>query len=390
MHTTIALPSPSAAELEHSARLCAAIRARIAAHGALDFSRYMAMALYEPGLGYYSAGRTKFGAAGDFVTAPELGDVFARCVARALAPALGGGRCMLELGAGSGAFAADVLLEWERIDALPDAYWILETSADLRERQAALLATRVPRLAPRVQWLDAPPAAAWRGALFANEVVDALPVDAFAWREQGLFARCVDVDAEQRLCWSEREADPRLQVAFARAVESPDALPRPYCAELLPELDAWFSAVAGTLQSGIALFIDYGYPRREYYLPERRDGTLVCHYRHRAHADPLWLPGLSDITAFVDFTALAEAGWQAGFQPACYASQAQFLLANGLADIAELGASTSAVAQLRVAQHVRRLALPGEMGERFKALAFTRDVDPALLPWLRIDQGQRL
>lgn len=390
MTPSIALPDPSADELAHSARLAAAIRAEIAAHGALDFARYMELAMYAPGLGYYSAGRTKFGAAGDFVTAPELGDIFARCVARALAPALGAGRCMLELGAGSGAFAADALLEWSRIDAMPDAYWILETSADLRERQAALLAARVPQLADRVRWLDAPPAENWRGALFANEVIDALPVRAFAWRDDGLFARCVDVDADGRLCWVERVADAELHAAFARAVDSPDQLPRPYCSELLPQLDAWFASVAGTLESGITLFVDYGYPRREYYLPQRSDGTLICHYRHRAHTDPLWLPGSSDITVFVDFTALAEAGWRSGFQPACYASQAQFLLANGLAEFGATGAPGGVVDQLRIAQQVRRLSLPGEMGERFKALAFTRGFDPALAPWMRIDQGQRL
>jgi len=390
MPPSIALPAPSADELAHSARLSAAIRDEIVVHGALDFARYMERALYAPGLGYYSAGRTKFGAAGDFVTAPELGDVFARCVARALAPALGGGRCVLELGAGSGAFAADALREWARIDALPDAYWILETSADLRERQAALLAARVPQLAARVQWLDAPPAAPWRGALFANEVIDALPVRAFAWRDEGLFERCVDVDTEDRLCWRERAADAELKAAFVTAIEAPDELPRPYRSELLPQLGAWFAAVAGAMESGIALFVDYGYSRREYYLPQRSDGTLICHYRHRAHADPLWMPGLSDITAFVDFTAVAEAGWRAGLQPACYASQAQFLFANGLAEIGDTSAPNGAVEQLRLAQQVRRLTLPGEMGERFKALAFTRAFDPALAPWMGIDQSMRL
>jgi SAM-dependent MidA family methyltransferase len=384
------LPQPSPDELAHSARLLALVAAEIERDGPLDFARFMERVLYAPGLGYYSAGRAKFGAAGDFVTAPELGEVFARCVARALAPALGAGTALLEIGAGSGAFAADALAALARLDALPDEYWILETSADLRQRQAERLAASVPALAARVRWLDAPPDTPWRGALFANEVVDALPVRAFCLREEGLFARCVGLDAGGAPCWIERPADAALAAAFARAVDDPARLPRPYRSELPQALDAWFAAVAGAMSDGVALFIDYGYPRAEYYLPQRDEGTLVCHYRHRAHADPLWMPGLCDVTAFVDFTALAEAGHAAGFLPACYASQAQFLLACGLAEEGLAADPADALAQLRLAQQVRRLTLPGEMGERFKALAFVRGIDAARLPWLAIDQGHRL
>ena len=391
MGRSLDLPTPSPDEAAHSARLLAALRDEIAREGPLDFARYMERVLYAPGLGYYSAGRTKFGAAGDFVTAPELGSVFARCVARALSPALGAGRCFLELGAGSGAFAAAALAEWERLGALPDEYLVLETSADLRERQAATLAERAPRLADRVRWLEAPPAAPWRGALFANEVVDALPVRLFCWRgEEGLFARAVDVDGGGALRIVERPADAALREAFAAAVEDPSELPVPYVSEVVPNLDAWFAAVAGTLAEGVALFVDYGYPRREYYLPQRATGTLVCHYRHRAHADPLWMPGLCDLTAFVDFTALAGAGHAAGFEPACYASQARFLIAAGLAEVADTGAVADAAARLALAQEIRMLTLPGEMGERFKALALLRGFDAARLPWLAIDEGFRL
>jgi SAM-dependent MidA family methyltransferase len=391
MPPSIDLPAPSPDEAAHSARLLAALRAEIAADGPLDFARYMERVLYAPGLGYYSAGRTKFGAAGDFTTAPELGTVFARCVARALAPVLGDGRCFLELGAGSGAFAAAALAEWERLGVLPDEYLVLETSADLRARQAAALAARAPILAARVRWLDAPPQAAWRGALFANEVVDALPVRQFCWRgARGLFARCVDAAPDGGLRVVEREADVALREAFGRAIDDVDALPVPYVSELAPQLPAWFDAVAGTLAEGVALFVDYGYPRAEYYLPQRAMGTLVCHYRHRAHADPLWMPGLCDVTAFVDFTALAAAGHAAGFDPACYASQAQFLLAAGLAEVADSAAIADAATRLALAQELRMLTLPGEMGERFKALAFLRGVDHARLPWLAVDQGHRL
>ena len=385
------LPLPSPEEAAHSARLLAALRAEIAREGPLDFARYMERVLYAPGLGYYSAGRTKFGAAGDFTTSPELGAVFARCVARALAPALGRGRTFLELGAGSGAFAAAALAEWDRLGALPDEYLVLDTSADLRERQAATLETRVPALAGRVRWLDAPPSAPWRGALFANEVVDALPVRQFCWRgADGLFERAVDATPDGGLRMVERVADAPMRAAFARAIDDPATLPVPYVSEVAPQLGAWFAAVAGALADGVALFFDYGYPRAEYYLPQRATGTVVCHYRHRAHADPLWMPGLSDVTAFVDFTALAEAGHAAGFLPACYASQAQFLFATGLSEVGDTGAIDDVAMRLALAQEIRMLTLPGEMGERFKALAFLRGFDAARLPWLAIDQGHRL
>jgi SAM-dependent MidA family methyltransferase len=389
MPLSTGLPEPSPEEYGHSARLLAAIRDEIAAAGPMDFARYMALALYAPGLGYYSAGRTRFGAAGDFVTAPELGSLFARCVARALAPVLGPGRVLLELGAGSGAFAVEALAELERLDALPDAYWILDTSADLRQRQRERIAAGLPHLAARVAWLDRPPADPWRGALFANEVVDALPVRLFEWSDGTLHARVV-VDDGEGLAFGRVPADPALVAAVQRAVGAPTGLRSAYRSEVLPQLDAWFAAVSGTLAEGLALCIDYGYPRHEYYHPQRDDGTLVAHYRHRAHADVLALPGLSDLTAFVDFTALAEAMHRAGFEPACYATQAQFLLAAGLPEVAAVDAPRGAADQLRLTAEIRRLTLPGEMGERFKVLAGVRGVERARLPWLAIDQGHRL
>jgi SAM-dependent MidA family methyltransferase len=389
MPSSPGFPEPSPDELAHSARLLALIREEIAAAGPMDFARYMALALYAPGLGYYSAGRTRFGAAGDFVTAPELGGLFARCVARALAPVLGPGRVLLELGAGSGAFAVAALAELERLDALPDAYAILDTSADLRERQCERIARELPHLLDRVAWLDRPPAAPWRGALFANEVVDALPVRLFEWRDGALHARVV-VDDGAGLAFDRAPADADLAAAVARAVGDPAGLPSPYRSEVLPQLDAWFAAVAEQLVEGVALCVDYGYPRHEYYHPQRREGTLIAHYRHRAHEAVLTLPGLSDLTSFVDFTALAEAMHHAGFEPACYASQAQFLLAAGLPEIAAVEAERSAADQLRLTAEIRRLTLPGEMGERFKVLAGLRGVDRARLPWLAVDQGRRL
>lgn len=371
------LPAPDAAALAHSERLAASIRAEIAAAGGvLDFARYMELALYAPGLGYYSAGATKFGAAGDFVTAPELGFVFARCLARALAPTLRETRGdVLELGPGSGALAAELLLELERLDALPARYRLLERSADLRERQRALVMQRCPHLEKLAEWLDAPPAQPWRGALVANEVIDALPVRLFALREDGLHARAVGVDARGRLIEREIPADAGLRSAVTAALGARiDRLPRPYKSEVCPLLAPWFGEVTRSLEHGAAWFIDYGYTRDQYYAPGRTAGTLRCHYRHRAHADALLWPGLQDITAWVDFDALAEAATAAGFEPADNVTQARFLIEHDLDSVFVQAHAQAAdeAARYRLAQEVKRLTLPGEMGERFRVLSFRR------------------
>lgn len=368
----VELPEPSAEARAHSDRLAARIREEIArAGGALDFARYMELALYAPGLGYYSAGTTKFGAAGDFVTAPELGFVFARCLARALAPELTAGADVLELGPGSGALAADLLLELDRLGALPGRYRLLERSADLRARQRETLHARCAHLLARIEWLDAPPAAPWRGVLIANEVIDALPVRAFAMRETGLFARAVGIGAHDRFVWCETPADPALQAAVERALgERFASLPRPYLSEVCTLLDPWLAEVTGALESGSAWFIDYGYAYGEYYDPARRAGTLRCHYRHRAHDDPLVWPGLQDITAWVDFDALERAGASAGLAVAEHATQAQFLIANGLDEVFARAYAEAAdeAARYALAQQVKRLTLPDEMGDRFRVM----------------------
>jgi len=372
----VELPEPSAEERAHSERLAALIRAEIAkAGGALDFARYMELALYAPGLGYYSAGTTKFGAAGDFVTAPELGFVFARCLARALAPELADGGDIFELGPGSGTLAVELLLELERLGALPARYRLLERSADLRARQREILSARCAHLLDRVEWLDAPPATPWRGVLVANEVIDALPVRAFALRDAGLFARTVGIDAQERLVWSEIPADAKLQAAVESALgESLAHLPRPYLSEICPLLDPWLGEVTRTLEHGSAWFIDYGYAHGEYYAPARRAGTLRCHYRHRVHDDPLILPGLQDLTAWVDFDALARAGTAAGLRVAEHATQAQFLIANGIDEVfaQDYAEAADEAARYALAQQVKRLTLPGEMGEKFRVMVLRR------------------
>ncbi|HEY8011078.1 MAG TPA: SAM-dependent methyltransferase [Rudaea sp.] len=376
----VELPEPSADVRAHSERVAAVIRDEIAAaDGALDFARYMELALYAPGLGYYSAGAAKFGAAGDFVTAPELGSVFARCLARAVAPALRDGVLLdhdiLELGPGSGALAVDLLRELERLDALPARYRMLERSADLRERQRGTIVEHCAHLLDRVEWLDAPPPEPWCGVLIANEVIDALPVRLFALRDEGVFVRNVAVDAHDRFVWREQAANATFANILDQILgDGVRTLPRPYSSEICTLLAPWLAEVARTLERGSAFLIDYGYAHGEYYHAQRSAGTLRCHYRHRAHDDPLILPGVQDITASVDFDALARAGAAAGFVVAAHSTQAQFLIAHGLDEVfaqAHAQASDEA-ARYALAQQVKRLTLPSEMGERFRVMELRR------------------
>jgi SAM-dependent MidA family methyltransferase len=380
------LPAPDAEALAHSAHLIALLRATIAAHGPLSFSAYMERVLYAPGLGYYSAGSRKFGAHGDFVTSAELGPVFARCVASALAPSLqvlGSGADWLELGGGSGAFAEHVLLALAARDALPACYRMLEPSAELRERQQARLRERLPEaLFARMQWIDRPPETSWRGVLFANEVIDALPATRFTLRDGEVFEEYVALDGAGAFVRQDRPAD-ALTAQAVRHLEH--RLGRPfddgYRSELLPQLPYWMQAVAGTLQQGLALFVDYGYPRAEYYLPQRHGGTLRAFYRQRVHEDVFFHPGLQDLTASVDFSALAEAGAAAGLDLAAYVPQGRFLQAAGIAQAhAEAAAGQDDAGIYALAQEIKRLMLPEAMGERFQAMLFTRGMAAAPLP----------
>jgi SAM-dependent MidA family methyltransferase len=393
------LPEPSADERAHSDDLLQLLRGMIASHGPLPFSQYMERCLYAPGLGYYSAGRTKFGAAGDFVTAPELGPLFARCVVHALQPtlvSLGEEADFLELGGGSGAFAEAALLAFADSGTLPRQYLILEPSADLRQRQRERLAASLPaELNARVRWLDRPPEQDWRGVLFANEVIDALPATRFTLRDGEVYEEYVALDGEGRLLRVDRPADALVSGAV-RHVERDigSEFAAGYRSEILPQLPYWIQAVAGSLVAGLMLFIDYGYVRREFYLPERDDGTLMAHYRHHAHNDPLYLPGLNDLTASVDFTALAEAGNSAGFAVAAYLPQAQFLIGAGLQAIfeREQAQAVDEHARYRLAQQVKTLMLPDQMGERFQAMLLARGLDVLALPaeLMASDQGGRL
>jgi SAM-dependent MidA family methyltransferase len=393
------LPEPGADERAHSDHLLQLLRELIASHGPMPFSQYMERCLYAPGLGYYSAGRTKFGAAGDFVTAPELGDLLAGCVTNAVQPVLamlGDEADFLELGGGSGAFAEAALKALAESGTLPRHYLILEPSADLRERQRERLSANLPvGLRARVQWLDRPPEQDWRGVLFANEVVDALPATRFAMRQGEVYEEYVVLDGEGRLTRVDRPADALVSGAVRHVERDLGAeFVDGYRSEILPQLPYWIQAVAGALTAGLMLFIDYGYVRREYYLPERDDGTLMAHYRHHAHNDPLYLPGLNDLTASVDFTALAEAANSAGFGVAAYLPQAQFLIGAGLQDVFESRHANAADEhqRYRLSQQVKRLMLPDQMGERFQAMLLARGLDALPLPaeLMAADQGGRL
>jgi len=377
------LPQPAAEQLAHSARLAAALQDAIAAAGGwISFARYMELALYAPGLGYYSAGSTKFGSGGDFVTAPEISPLFAKSLARQVADVLRQtGGALLELGAGSGRLAAELLPELQRLDALPQAYHILEVSAHLRGVQRATLAAALPEaLLDRVAWLDALPAA-HTGVVLGNEVLDALPVHVLAWREDGVRERGVAL-RDGGFVWQERPlaSGPLLDAAAALR------LPAGYVSEICLAAPALVASLADRLQYGMLLFIDYGFPRREYYHAQRSTGTLMCHYRQRAHGDPFLHPGLQDITAHVDFTAVAEAGVAHGLQLLGYAGQAQFLINCGITELLAQVSPADAAAYLPLAAQAQKLLSPAEMGELFKVIALGRGLMPPLRGFFRGDR----
>jgi SAM-dependent MidA family methyltransferase len=331
--------------------------------------------LYAPGLGYYSAGSVKLGRQGDFVTAPELSALFGRALARQCGEVLSSiGGDLLELGAGSGALAAVLLPSLEAINALPERYLILETSADLAARQRERLAHLAPALRARVHWLEALPVAPLTGLVIANEVADALPFRRFAVGAAGFIERGVALSASGDLVLSDRPADAALVAELERI--APAGLPQGYESELCPLLDGWIASLAASLARGVILLTDYGLPRSEYYHPQRVQGTLRCYFRHRAHDDALLHPGLQDISAWVDFTRVAEAGTDAGLEVAGFCTQAAFLLANGIE--ADVAAAPSTVERARAASEARQLLLPGEMGESCKAIALSRDLDVSL------------
>jgi SAM-dependent MidA family methyltransferase len=384
----LSLPEPPEELAALSERLCNRIAAEIESAGPIPFDRYMNLALYEPGLGYYVNGLHKFGASGDFVTAPEQGGLFARALARQcaeVAESLGSDWTLMELGAGSGVLARDLLLA---LPVPPAEYLILEPSAPLREIQRETLDALPASLRDRVRWLDSPPQPPLDGVIIANEVLDALPVARFGRVDGQFVEHCVGL-GEQRFSWQEGVPGRRLQAALERLARAlPEPLPDGYVSEICVDLPDWLETVSAPLRHGLILMIDYGYPRAEFYHPDRSGGTLVCHYRHRAHFDPFVWPGLTDLSAFVDFTAVAEAANLLGLEVAGFTSQAGFLLALGIHDLVEQARDDEQ--RLKLAGELKRLTLPGEMGEKFKVIGLTRGFDDSLSGFGLMSQLHRL
>jgi len=384
------LPQPPDELKANSQRLTELLSSRIAANGPLSIAEYMESALFEPGIGYYSAGLSKLGSGGDFTTAPELGDVFARCLVHAMQPVipqLDGGFSILEIGAGSGRLARDILTALTA--APPVQYLILERSADLRQRQQQQLSQLPGALRKRVVWLDQPPAG-MRGVILANEVADALPVERFQIRSGTVLQQVVDV-SNDGLVTAFRPAPKALENAVQALLQRlPDGLPDGYCSEINPWLGAWLESIVGGLECGAVLLADYGYPEREYYSPRRNSGTLRCFYRHRMHENPLLWPGLQDITASVNFTELARAGAASGLEFSGYTSQAGFLLDAGLEQVLSGMETLPEQQRLALSEQVKRLTLPGEMGERYQLLSFKRNLQVPLAGFTGLDLSYRL
>jgi SAM-dependent MidA family methyltransferase len=390
------MPALSAEEEAHSGAVAALIRERMAAAGGwIPFERFMDLALYAPGLGYYSAGSVKLGPSGDFVTAPEVSDLFSRCVARQCAQVLAGDGQILELGAGTGRMAAVILETLASLGKLPARYAILEVSADLAERQRERLA-RLPReILQRVVWLERLPERPINGVILANEVLDALPCRRFTLRsgmvrELGVAAGIATRENGPAM-FVDREGEPDEELASVAAVllgELPPSLPEGYTSEICLRVAPWIAGVAACLDRGLMLLFDYGLPRAHYYHPQRTAGTLRCHFKQRVHDDPYINLGVQDITAWVDFTRVAEAAVAGGLDVAGFCTQAAFLLATGVDQL--LAEVTDAVQHARLAGEARRLLLPGEMGEAFKVMALTRNCDVALQGFALQDLRQSL
>ena len=387
MRSLSGLPGLDSGDRAHVERVHALIRAEVeAGGGTIPFSRFMDIALHAPGLGYYRAGRQTFGPGGDFVTAPELSPLFASAVARQVEQAMSavGTREVVEIGAGSGTMAAQMLVDLSPGGAV--RYRILEPSGALAARQRETIAARAPDALANVSWLDALPEPGFRGVVLANEVVDALPVERFEVTADGVLAHRVGF-GHGRPVWCPRPAEPWL----ADAVESIQheigyRLPVGYVSEIGPARCAWAASVAQRMECGLVLLMDYGFPRRELYHPDRRDGTLRCHFRHRRHDDPLVLCGLQDITAHVDFTALARAS---GLDVAGFTTQGAFLLGCGLLDLAA-GVEPGTPEFVGLTAQIRRITLPGEMGEAVKVMALARGIGGPLIGFSGRDHRARL
>jgi SAM-dependent MidA family methyltransferase len=375
------------AAAEHCGRVRDYLMGQIEAGGGwLSFERFMDLALYAPGLGYYSSGSQKLGSGGDFATAPELSALFGACVAAQCAEILSQLRdgCILEIGAGSGRLATDLLTRLEALGNLPQRYWILEVSADLRQRQRQHFERQLPHLLERVEWLDMPPAQDFDGVILANEVLDALPVARFRWHSEAVEELGI-VKCGEHFAWKGRPANAALSDKCRTFMAAAGRWEDGYISEYCPRLAAFAQTVTQPLRRGAVFWFDYGLPRAQYYLPERHEGTLIGHFRHRTLDDVLLYPGIADISAWVDFTAVAEASRTSRFELAGFTTQAHFLAGTGIDAEMQRLAANDAARFARLASEARQLMLPGEMGERFKAMAWLRAIDEPLSGFALLD-----
>ena len=379
------LPAPSAEALALSAELTRLIADEIGKSGGwIPFARYMELALYAPGLGYYMAGARKLGRDGDFVTAPEISALYGRTLARQVQEiARDGLSDVLEIGAGSGTLAADLLVELEKLGALPQRYLILELSPDLRSRSRNTLAARAPHLLERVAWLNGLPPA-FEGVVIANEVLDAMPARVCERDGKRIIEMGVAV-AGGKFEWA-----PQPSGAAPAAIDASCFPVDGYRSEFQHAACGFVRSLGGALAHGAALFVDYGFPRGEYYHPQRSTGTLMCHYRHRAHDDPFYLPGLQDLSAHVDFTAVAEAGIDAGLNLLGYTTQAHFLVNSGIIELLGHPSADAAIPRLTLTAGVQKLLSPAEMGELFKVIALGRGIDGPLIGFASGDKSRLL
>jgi SAM-dependent MidA family methyltransferase len=381
------LPTPDAEAASHSTSLCTLIKKTIDEHhGWIDFASYMQLALYAPGLGYYSGGAKKFGQSGDFVTAPEISPLFAQTLARQIAQAMELGLCeILELGAGTGRLAIELLLELVRLNQLPERYLILEVSAHLRAVQQETLARQLPdSLYAKVQWMDTLPEN-FSGVVLGNEVLDALPVHLVKTTEQGMIEQGVAY-GQEGFYWAEQA----LSNPYLKRVLADIDLPKGYTTELCLAASGLLSSLCAMLDRGLIVLVDYGFPRREYFHPQRTQGTLMCHYRHHAHDDPFFYPGLQDITAHVDFSHVTNIALANRVTLKGYCGQAQFLINCGITELLSSVSPHDMAAYLPLASQAQKLLSPAEMGELFKVIAFAKGIDDELIGFSQGDKSHTL
>jgi SAM-dependent MidA family methyltransferase len=369
------IPAPSSDAIDHSEKLYQHIKQQLIAQP-LSFHDVMEQLLYAPGLGYYSAGAAKIGASGDFITAPEISPYFGYALARQCAQILSEScASILEIGAGLGTMARDILQQLEIDNNLPEHYYILEISADLRQRQQSLLKQQIPHLYSKFIWLEELPETPFEGVIIANEVIDAMPVHLFEMTATGATEIQVALSEMDELTFHQSGfISESLQQWFSREAIKNIEFTEGYCSEVNLMMESWMTGLAKFLKRGLILIIDYGYPRHEYYLPERSQGTLLSYYRHHSHDQVLFLAGLQDITAHVDFTAVAETASDAGLSVAGYTNQASFLSGCGILQMAEQAVAGDIEKQYKIAQQIRTLLMPEEMGELFKVMALTKDL----------------